>query len=806
MKSKYIKIPIHFFLPIFFITIFNCKKNLDQYPDTDYKFKITANNDSIYRDSARISLFIVNPNKTISASLKIQKIELLNLDSANSIFLPLNYLSKLCLFDTSRLTITKLVKNTRYRLIVNFITQKGNSEISSDYKFDFKTNSSTRPQINHNQTIISKLFFDSVTIKFNIADNGGSIIEKVGITLSQNNDITIKSIGNNPTFINSYKFSDSVLHIKLPKNQTYWGRLFVINKNDTGLSTPFKITPNSVNLPVINKYFTDSIRATTARVVVEILNWGGDYYKDNYLILSSNPFFPANQCINVTGSFDSKTNSIIWNFANLRALTKYYFKFSISNRFIWLNDITDNFTTLVPENPSFSKPISINNYINTSTISYKILNDGGSTFSENGVVFSTTNENPTLPADQTELSNSKLINYQINTTLKNLIPNQTYYCKAYIKRNSIYFYSDSIKIKTFDIPEIAYKSCIVGGFDSVNLNINFNYQKSIIPRECGVVLSSVRIPDTSDIRISIKNLPTSQKDTTIILKNLTRGQLYYSRLYLINSQGVYYSNSKNFKTFKGVPEMHISDTISKGVKRVLIKAYIDSKDGLPLSNWGICYNSTGNPTLNDNVIYSNDKNSSNAIFEIKNLNHLQAYKVRTFAINANGVFYESISTNISDLIPFKGQGGGVVFFDRGYYKDGWRFLESSLKDTISYSWGCSSKASGTFFNATDSLLGNGYENTEKITLNCSDSKYAAIIAKKFKGTSNKNDWYLPNVKEIQWACGLNNLGITNFYDWLSWYSSSQESSHNLFWWADANNCGPNAYKVDKYTIRTIRRY
>ena len=644
-------------------------------------------------------------------------------------------------------------------------------------------------------------------INYSLGDDGGSKIKQVGIVLSLTKNINYNSSSWNLANTFSYQKNDSSFSIKLPTNQSYYCILFVSNNLDTGFSNEFLITPNSINTPVIDKYDVDSITSTSARVTVKILSWGGDKYVNNYLKYSTNAFFPTNQTNQIIGSFDNKNNAITWNLANLRASNKYYFKFATTNSAVWTTEILDNFTTAIPKNPVITKPIILNKLINFSSISYQIIDDGGADFIENGIVYSQSNKIPTMPNDLNLISSAKLLNSPINNILKNLISGQNYIARAYIKRNNNYYYSDTLNFTTYAQPTINYIKSSLDGLDSVNLFLNFQYENSLKPIETGVVLSTISIPDTNNLKISFTTVPISSKDTSLLISQLKKGQLYYSRGYLINQQGIFYSTAmKSFTTLQGIPKLHLSDSISRGIKRVIVKAYIDSRDGLPILKWGVCYNTSGTPTINDNVIYSSNNNKMIADYELNNLIHNTTYAVRVFAINKNGVYYDNKSTYFSDLTPFNGNGGGIVFFDKGYYKDGWRYLESSLSDTISYYWGCSTKSKGNFFNATDTLLGQGYDNTDKIIKNCTDAIFAAKIARSYRGTTSNNDWYLPNVKEVRWATELNGLGNSKFKDWLSYYSTSLEYSDINFWYADATSSGNLSYKADKYTIRTIRRY
>ena len=117
----------------------------------------------------------------------------------------------------------------------------------------------------------------------------------------------------------------------------------------------------------------------------------------------------------------------------------------------------------------------------------------------------------------------------------------------------------------------------------------------------------------------------------------------------------------------------------------------------------------------------------------------------------NEVNYDSIidlQNNKKSLIVKKGEtgpGAGYVFYDKGQYTDGWRYLEFSnkpLEETYPWNIGYMEETK-----ARDEKLGTGVKNTEKIILKHKDGKYAAAVAKKHS-VNDIVDWYLPSTDEI----------------------------------------------------------
>lgn len=101
-----------------------------------------------------------------------------------------------------------------------------------------------------------------------------------------------------------------------------------------------------------------------------------------------------------------------------------------------------------------------------------------------------------------------------------------------------------------------------------------------------------------------------------------------------------------------------------------------------------------------------------------------------------------------------GPGGGVVFYDAGSQQSWGRWLEyapsgwSGSPTDPSAPWGCSGQVlPGPF----EDGYGTGKANTQRIVNQCADNGTAASQAQAYNG-GNKNDWYLPNLWEINRLC------------------------------------------------------
>ena len=91
-----------------------------------------------------------------------------------------------------------------------------------------------------------------------------------------------------------------------------------------------------------------------------------------------------------------------------------------------------------------------------------------------------------------------------------------------------------------------------------------------------------------------------------------------------------------------------------------------------------------------------------------------------------------------------GSAGGIVFYDKGSYSDGWRYLEVTTDDLSTGTvWG----EYGTEVTGTGAGIGSGKSNTEKIVAALGEGDYAAKLCYDLNSGGHQ-DWFLPSMDEL----------------------------------------------------------
>ncbi len=129
-----------------------------------------------------------------------------------------------------------------------------------------------------------------------------------------------------------------------------------------------------------------------------------------------------------------------------------------------------------------------------------------------------------------------------------------------------------------------------------------------------------------------------------------------------------------------------------------------------------------------------------------------------------------------------GPAGGIVFYDKGEYTDGWRYLEAAPASTewTIKPWG----GEGTLVGGTGTAIGTGKANTQAIVTEYGDEEprhdradYAAKLCADLE-YGGKTDWFLPSKDELnEMFENLHDKSLGGFTAVNYWSSSEDDSNH-----------------------------
>jgi hypothetical protein len=150
-----------------------------------------------------------------------------------------------------------------------------------------------------------------------------------------------------------------------------------------------------------------------------------------------------------------------------------------------------------------------------------------------------------------------------------------------------------------------------------------------------------------------------------------------------------------------------------------------------------------------------------------------------------------------------GPGGGFVFYDKGSYSDGWRYLEAAPADqAMQVEW-----YNGELIEigAKETAVGTGKANTQKIVKVQGEGHYAAWLCVTYRG-GGKSDWFLPSIDELDLMyVNLKKPGLVDFSGRFCWTSSEVDNEKAQFM-AFMFGFHSKTVKTDKGRVRAIRAF
>lgn len=381
-----------------------------------------------------------------------------------------------------------------------------------------------------------------------------------------------------------------------------------------------------------------------------------------------------------------------------------------------------------------------------------ITSAGGQTITTCGICYST-KSNSTI-ADSKVIVDNGIGSFSCNLT--GLSDGTTYYVRAYATNSKGTAYGAQKKftttdyslptLTTADATSISHASATCGG------NITSDGGQTVTSR--GICYSTKSNPTIADKKVIVGS---GTGAFTCNLTALTAATTYYVRSYAVNSKGTAYGEQKVFTTDYSIPKVSTLQVSDISFSSAVCSGEVVSTGGLNITSCGICYSTTSNPTIADNIITAN----INGLFSCKLINLLDGvtYYIRAYAINSKGVAYGEISSFKTIQQPYfsVGENKFVVFAPGNLqYRastDTYRFAENQF-DRIGYA---NENISDNYDGWID-LFGWGTGNMPTDTVHEDNPTYKTFVdwGKNSIGIYPPNTWYTPTLDEFYYVVNERN--------------------------------------------------
>ena len=284
----------------------------------------------------------------------------------------------------------------------------------------------------------------------------------------------------------------------------------------------------------------------------------------------------------------------------------------------------------------------------------KVTSDSNVDILDKGICWSTSPDiNPeTNPDYQCRSENPGAGTFE--RLIGNLEPSTTYYVRAYAVYN---IQSDTYALgnersfttdKAVELPTVSTTSITSITTNSAKSGGNITDDGNAPVTARGVCWSTSQNPTTSD---NCTSDGTGKGNFTSTISNLNASTTYYVRAFAKNEKGTSYGKQINFTTDAEddggsdgdeaePPTVSTTSISSIGVNNAFSGGTVSSDGGAEVTQRGICWNNSPNPTLQNNLKCTKQGSGTGSFnTELTELVALNNYWVRAYATNSQGTVY-----------------------------------------------------------------------------------------------------------------------------------------------------------------------
>ena len=325
--------------------------------------------------------------------------------------------------------------------------------------------------------------------------------------------------------------------------------------------------------------------------------------------------------------------------------TTYYIRYVASNRYssIITKEICE-FKTLQPSVPS----VVLDSITTIWDISAKahvhLANDGGAPISEMGICWGV---QPAPVVENNKLTTKDTV---VALEMKDLQPNTKYYVRAYaINKMGISYGEEksfisltSPKVQTNEVQNIPNSSAVLL---NGTLTFNGNDAETIV----GFCWSEETSPSIVGNHQEVKAIDYA---FTYQLSNLKDETLYYVCTYAKNKIGIIYGEVLSFTTKKAMlPIVTTTSVTNISYRSATIGGNIANDGGAPITQCGVVYSKSPNPTIDNNDYKKSEKDTCLFTVDLNDLSVETTYYVRAYAVNRVGIAYGNAKLFGTKIVP-----------------------------------------------------------------------------------------------------------------------------------------------------------
>lgn len=481
-------------------------------------------------------------------------------------------------------------------------------------------------------TPISNIGINSATSGGNVSSDGGATVSLRGICWSTSPTPTIY---NAHTVDGSGTGSFTSVLSELSENTTYYVRAYASNNKGTSYGNQLSFTTGqNITPPAVTTDPVSNIGTYTAVAGGNVTSDGGAAVTEKGVCWSTspNPTKENTRTFNGTG-----TGSFSGTIYELSANTTYYIRAYATNSAGTTYGNQRIFTTeQVKTIPSITTYAVTNIGTNSATASANITSDGGATVTSRGICWGTSPYPTQVHSYKTNGSGTG----SFSVTLDELSANTTYYVRAFAINSEGTAYANQVSFTTqqnLSPPSVTTSSVYNIGTGSATSGGNVTSDGGATVTSRGICWGTSSNPTLANAFSTDGNGTGS---FTSSLVELSANTTYYVRAYATNSQGTTYGNQRSFTTQQILSPPTVTTTMVYNIttNSATSGGNVTSDGGAPLSERGVCWSTSSNPTKENAHTYDGTS-TGKYTSQLVELSANTTYYVRAYASNSQGTSY-----------------------------------------------------------------------------------------------------------------------------------------------------------------------
>ncbi len=491
------------------------------------------------------------------------------------------------------------------------------------------------------QTIIDYFTYHDAQVRTNVSDIADVIVTEHGHCWATTQDPTISNYKTTKGVLT--QTGDIISNLTdLSPNTTYHVRPYVTTVDGTSYGTQATLRTAAAGNPIVTTSEITNITLNSAVGGGNVTLDGGSSVTQRGIVWSQDPG------VNLETNLGRTTNGTgLGEFTSeITGLTQgntYYVRAYASNASGTSYGNLKQFTTVPIAAPIVYTGVISNITKNTAEIEAEIMSEGNGNVIARGVCWNTSG-NPTLANSLGHTADGTGAGH-FTSNITNLTEGTTYFVVAYGTNENVTGYGEIKQfttlsltnpvVRTTNITNITTNSALVGGI------VDGEGNGTVTQR--GICWNTVGNP-TLQNNLGFTTNGGGMGAFAGEMTGLNDGTTYFVVAYATNEMGTSYGLVKSFSTVAiTAPVVTTTQATNISSNTAVSGGNVLDDGSLPVTQRGVCWGLTNNPTLDDNVGFSNDGTGTGSyVSNIINLAELTSYYYRAYAVNDKGIGYGEV--------------------------------------------------------------------------------------------------------------------------------------------------------------------